>query len=119
MHGSVEKAVEKILADLRRGVYQVLILKLLLEKGPLHGYALRQELARATSGVLTPGESTVYEALKKLEKLGLIEGFWAESPMGAPMRKYYQARPEARIVVERASELLKLMYELISSGRGG
>ncbi len=99
--------------ELRTGIYKVLILKILLTKGPLHGYGIRKAIEELSQGRLTPSESTIYEALKKLEKLGLVESFWAQSPLAAPMRKYYSARRDVELLIKRAIEELKCLMDIL------
>lgn len=93
----LDKAVKKIVKDLRTGLYSLVVLGTLEERGPLHGYALLQEL-RSLEPVLAPSEGTLYESLKTLERLGLVEGFWAEGPRP---RKYYRLTPLGREALAR------------------
>lgn len=46
----------------------------------LHGYELRKRIAALTGHVKPVAESTLYPAIKRLEKAGL----WAERPSRAP-----------------------------------
>ncbi|HEX9093633.1 MAG TPA: helix-turn-helix transcriptional regulator, partial [Coriobacteriia bacterium] len=52
-------------AQLRKGVVELLVLELLRARGRLHGYAIVQELQEL--GELVAGVSTVYPVLKRLE----------------------------------------------------
>ncbi len=102
-----ERALERLRRDLRTGLITLAVLKILVEKGPMHGYALRRILTDIIGE--EPAESTVYDALKRLERLGLAKGFWSRSSMGT-IRKYYEASPEARnvlnILVDEVRKLL-------------
>lgn len=62
---------EKVLKDLRLGIYKIPILKLLREKRPMHSRMIRK-IIELGSNTLEPIESTVYDALKKL---GLIKSY--------------------------------------------
>ncbi len=84
---------------------------MLIEEGPMHGYGLRKRLGELLGD--EPPESTVYDALRKLEKLGLVESYWAMSPAGT-MRKYYRATLEARRVLDRALQELKSMLAFVT-----
>ncbi len=111
----INKIVDRIMRDIRIGLYQVIVLKIITEKQPIHGYAIRKRIVELTNGMLNPSESTIYDTLKKLEKLGLIEGYWAQSPLGGPMRKYYKAKPIAKPVLEKISrELEKLVKNIMA-----
>ncbi|HDN75667.1 MAG: PadR family transcriptional regulator [Thermoprotei archaeon] len=107
------KIVEKILRDLRIGIYQLLIIKILLEKGPLHGYAIRKTIEELSNGRLRPSESTIYDTLKKLEKLRIVESFWGHSPFGGPMRKYYKVKDLGKKVLEDTLKEFSQIYKLI------
>ncbi|WP_338249440.1 PadR family transcriptional regulator [Pyrodictium abyssi] len=114
----VDRAVEKLLRDLRVGLYSIVVLDLLARRGPLHGYAVRRYLEEAAPG-LAPSESTVYDVLKRLEKLGLLESYWARSPAGT-MRKYYRARPGAEEALRRlVKELRALIGGVVCSAEEG
>ncbi len=112
--------LEKVLKDFRLGIYKVLILKLLREKGPMHGYMIRKNIIELSGKILEPSESTIYDALKKLEKLGLVKGYWAVSPLGGPMRKYYMV-DEDKIdliddIIREAYKILDLIGKLLQKG---
>ncbi len=110
-----DRDVEKISSEVRKALYTIAILRIVVEKGPIHGYGIRKALSEISGGKLSPSESTVYETLKKLEKMGLVESFWGESPLGGPMRKYYRATERGREVLEEVlSELRPLIDALLS-----
>jgi DNA-binding PadR family transcriptional regulator len=90
---------EALVRDARAGLLSLLALRLLVERGPLHGYGVRRLIGEATG--VDPPESSVYDALKRLERLGLAESFWARSREGT-IRKYYRALPGAREALEEA-----------------
>jgi len=75
------------LVQLRKGVVELLILRLLVQRGELHGYAVVKELQ--SLGRLIAGENTVYPVLKRLEADALLTSRWVEST-GGPPRKYYK-----------------------------
>ena len=75
------------LSQLRKGVLELLVLRLVALKGELHGYAIVKELFAL--GPLVAGESTVYPLVRRLESDGLLSSRWVESETGPP-RKYYQ-----------------------------
>ncbi|MHC4955887.1 MAG: PadR family transcriptional regulator [Planctomycetota bacterium] len=74
--------LEKIGAELRRGIVQVAALALLRER--MHGYQLVKVLAEA--GIETE-EGTLYPLLRRLETQGLLTSQWDTA--GARPRKYY------------------------------
>jgi PadR family transcriptional regulator PadR len=81
------EATDLWLVQLRKGVVELLILRLLALKGELHGYAIVRELR--SLGRLIAGESTVYPVVRRLEADGMLGSRWVESS-GGPPRKYYK-----------------------------
>jgi len=79
--------------DLVRGHLDLLVLAI-LAAGPLHGYGLVEELRRRSQGTLELPEGTVYPALYRLERQGLVGSYWSA---GAPRRRrLYELRPAGR-----------------------
>ena len=74
--------LDKIGAELRRGLIQIAALSLLHER--LYGYQLVKILAAAG---LETEEGTLYPLLRRLEAQGLLESEWDTA--GTRPRKYY------------------------------
>ena len=72
---------------LDRGDYGLLLLALLAER-ERYGYELVAELRARSDAVIDLPEGTVYPALRRLEREGLLVGRWVEVP-SAPRRRYY------------------------------
>lgn len=53
------------------------LLLAVLEQGPAHGYALMEALRTASDGAFDLPTGTVYPALHRLERGGLVRGVWA------------------------------------------
>jgi PadR family transcriptional regulator len=62
-----------------------------LEPGPLHGYAVIQALRSGSGGAVDLPTGTVYPALRRLERLGLIDGTWSQ--VGGRRRRTYALTP--------------------------
>jgi DNA-binding PadR family transcriptional regulator len=71
-----------------------------LRAGPAHGYALVRELATQSDGVFELGEGTVYPALHRLERDGLIESTWTKHE-GRRRRVYELTRAGVAALSER------------------
>ncbi len=54
------------------------LLLAVLSRGPLHGYAVIEELGRRSDGALALPEGTVYPALHRLEAAGLLSSAWSK-----------------------------------------
>lgn len=68
-----------------------------LDDGPGHGYAISQELAARSGGVLSYPTGSLYPALRRLEKAGLITGAWRGET--GRQRRTYELTPAGRRVL--------------------
>jgi DNA-binding PadR family transcriptional regulator len=75
--------------QLSRGEFGLLLLGL-LGRREMYGYEIVAELRRTSEGAIDLPEGTVYPALRRLERDGLIGGNWVEVGSGAPRRRYYR-----------------------------
>ena len=74
-----------------RGHLDLLLLTALHELGAAHGYALTSSLRERSDGVFDLPEGTVYPALHRLERDGLVASDWAaDSPR---RRRVYRLTP--------------------------
>jgi PadR family transcriptional regulator, regulatory protein PadR len=64
------------------------ILLSVLEPEPKHGYAIIEALRLRSNGQVDLPTGTVYPALHRLERAGLIEATWSQS--GGRKRRIYQ-----------------------------
>src|SRR6266700_3183602 len=65
-----------------------------LEAGPRHGYAIMEALRAGSGGQFDLPTGTVYPALRRLERAGLIQGTWSEG--GGRQRRVYELTPAGR-----------------------
>lgn len=70
-----------------RGHLDLLVLATLRRTGPVHGYGLITALADSSDGVFDLPEGTVYPALHRLEKEGLVSSEWS-TDAGRRRRNY-------------------------------
>ena len=66
-------------AEVLKGHLDGLLLSV-LESGPVHGYAVIEVLRARSGGAFDLPTGTVYPALHRLERAGLVRGSWAEGP---------------------------------------
>lgn len=87
-------------ADAVRGHLDMLLLAV-VESAPAHGYAIVEELRRRSDDALDLPEGTVYPALHRLERQGLLASEWTTAG-GRRRRVYRITRPgEAALVVKQ------------------
>lgn len=78
---------ENIMKQFKKGVLEIVILKLLSEK-EMYGYELVAELNRRGKS-FNIKEGTLYPILYRLEDDGLMETRWEQSAIRAQPKKYY------------------------------
>lgn len=80
-------------ADAVRGHLDGLLLAA-LEAGPLHGYAIITAVQQRSGGALDLRTGTVYPALNRLERLGLLSSSW--DSVGERRRRCYELTDAGR-----------------------
>ena len=70
------------------------ILLAVLEPGPRHGSAIMEALRVRSGGQVDLPNGTVYPALHRLERAGLVQASWSEA--GGRRRRVYQLTPAGR-----------------------
>ncbi|WP_433007966.1 PadR family transcriptional regulator [Kribbella sp. CA-294648] len=89
-------------AQALKGHLDVLLLATLTD-GPRHGYAIKEALRDGSGGRFDLPTGTVYPALHRLERAGLISGSW--SVVDGRRRRSYQLTAEGheKLAGERAN----------------
>ncbi|MET8148796.1 PadR family transcriptional regulator [Actinoplanes sp. NPDC049668] len=100
--------VEKLEAELRRGVLVLAVLSRLRTRQ--YGYSLRQVLSAAGMPV---EEGTLYPLLRRLETQGLLESTWDTD--GASPRRYYRLSPDGQRSLARMSESWRQQVRVMDS----
>lgn len=85
-----------------KGHLDGLILATLAEE-PAHGYAIAQTLRARSGGSFDLAEGTLYPALHRLERAGLIASDWS-TQSGRRRRTYHLTRSGQRGLRERRNE---------------
>ncbi len=88
--------------DMRTGSTAVMILRLLAEK-PMYGYQIVKELQVRSEGYFELEQGTLYPALHRLEKDGLVLSQWEVIEDG-PSRKYYHITDEGRAELSKSAQ---------------
>lgn len=71
--------------------------------GPLHGYAIIEQLRLRSGGAMALPEGTVYPALHRLEAAGMLRSSWSQGP-GRRRRVYELTRRGTRELGARRDE---------------
>ena len=80
------------------------VLLALLETESMYGYQIVKEVEQRSSGYFEFKEGTLYPALHRLERAGLIEGRWQDTA-NSIRRRYYRITGKGRqALVDRLQE---------------
>ncbi len=78
-----------------KGHLDLLLLAVLAEAGPVHGYAVITALRESSRGAFDVPEGTVYPALHRLEDAGLVVSRWEQAT--PRRRRVYALTPDGRL----------------------
>ena len=79
-----------------------LLLLAVLRGGPLHGYAVIAGLRERSGGSFDLPEGTIYPALHKLEREGLVLSSWEDA--AGRRRRIYELTPRGKRALAHQSE---------------
>lgn len=89
--------------ELMKGSSESLLLCLVGQQ-PMYGYQIIKELERRSQGYFKFKEGTLYPALHRLEKTGLVVGKWQMLPSGRQRRYYHITDKGRRALAEKMSQ---------------
>jgi transcriptional regulator len=81
-------------SELLHGTLDALVLKTLV-LGPRHGYGIARWIEDTTDAAVVVEEGSLYPALYRLERRGLIDAEWGTSELGRKA-KFYRLTPKGR-----------------------
>ena len=73
--------------DLLHGTLDFLVLRI-LRLEPLHGYGIQQRLSQVTQGALDVNAGSLFPALYRLERQGLLTARWRDTETGRRAKFY-------------------------------
>ncbi len=89
-------------SELLQGTLDLLILRTLVF-GPAHGHSIAKRIRASSGDVLQVEAGSLYPALHRLEKRGLLSSKWDHSDLGKRARFYrLTAAGRKRLVAERS-----------------
>lgn len=80
-----------------KGVLDMCLLSLINEE-PSYGYEMVSKLSER--GLDLVSEGSIYPTLSRMQRSGLIEGYFVEADGSGPPRKYYRTSAEGRETLE-------------------
>ena len=94
--------------DVLRGSLDLLVLKT-LSLAPLHGWGISQRVQQFSDGVLEVNQGSLYPALQRLEKGGLITSEWGVTDNNRKARYYRLTAAGRRALGESESSFSRLI----------
>jgi PadR family transcriptional regulator PadR len=98
--------------DLVQGTLQMLILKTLALE-PMHGYGIGVRLEQTSGGVFRVNGGSLFPALRRLERDGLIKGEWRATENNR-RGKYYTLTGSGRAMLRRETRDWELQTAAIA-----
>jgi PadR family transcriptional regulator, regulatory protein PadR len=74
--------------DVLQGTLALLILKTLVAKGPLHGYAITAHIQSVSDEMLRVEEGSLYPALRRMEEAQWVKAEWGTTEKNRQARFY-------------------------------
>lgn len=103
---------------LYQGTLDMLVFRAVARES-LHGWGISQWLARASGGHISVPQGSLYPALHRLERQGLLKAEWKQSPEGRKA-KYYsltrKGRQALRDSEDRWMEFTGAVGKIIEAG---
>ena len=81
----------------------------LLRQEPMHGYALVQRIQRLSDNLLQVEEGSLYPALQRLLREGLVDAKWGMSSTNRRVRIYRVTPAGARHLVREVSSFERML----------
>ena len=94
--------------DLFPGALEMMVLRT-LRRQPLHGYALVQHIKRASDDLLQVEEGSLYPALQRLLKDGLVTAEWGLSATNRRVRTYKLTAKGAKHLESEVSSFERML----------
>src|SRR3954467_9995534 len=93
--------------DLFPGALEMMVLRI-VQREPLHGYALVQRIQQASDDLLRVEEGSLYPALQRLLKAGLLRAEWGVSSTNRRVRIYRLTRTGAKHLAVEVSNFERM-----------
>jgi PadR family transcriptional regulator, regulatory protein PadR len=94
--------------DLFPGALEMMVLRT-LKRQPLHGYALVQHIKRTSNDLLEIEEGSLYPALQRLLKAGLVTSKWGVSATNRRVRIYELTPAGAKHLEHEVSKFERML----------
>ena len=87
-----------------------------LARGPQHGYGIKLDIEERTAGEISLGSGTLYQAIQRLERMGLIgEETTVDQMHDARRGRHYGLEPAGKTALEGELQRLNRVIEYARS----
>ncbi len=97
--------------ELMKGNVDSLLLCLIGQQ-PMYGYQIIKELEKRSQGYFKFKEGTLYPALHRLERVGLVQGKWQVLPNGQQRKYYYITDKGLSTLIEKRGQWLDFLFAM-------
>jgi len=94
--------------DLFPGALEMMIMRT-VQRQPMHGYALAQHIRRTSADLLQIEEGSLYPALQRLLKDGLLKSEWTVSATHREVKMYKLTAAGARRLEQEVSSFERML----------
>ncbi|HMC56005.1 MAG TPA: PadR family transcriptional regulator [Gemmatimonadaceae bacterium] len=94
--------------DLFPGALEMMVLRLLKQQ-PMHGYALVQRIQQLSNELLQVEEGSLYPALQRLLRDGLVDAKWGVSSTNRRIRIYRLTPAGAKHLTQEVSSFERML----------
>lgn len=102
---------EEDFLDLPQGTLELLILRT-LELGPRHGWAITERIQQVSSEALRVKQGSLYPALHRMQRRGLLKAYWGASESNRRAR-YYELTRQGRARLRAGAESWMRLTEAV------
>src|SRR4051812_33385470 len=112
--------MEPIRGDALRGHLETMVLSA-LERGEAHGFEVLRRLEAAGCGALRLKEGSLYPALYRVERAGLVRAAWEDGGGGrrGPRRRVYRLTDKGSRKLARGREQWRAFVHVVGGILGG
>lgn len=107
-------------SDVLQGTLDLLVLKS-LSLEPMHGWGISQRIQQLSADALQIGQGSLYPALYRLERKGLVKGSWGTTAHNREAKYYVLTAAGTRALVAEVKDWRRfaVAVELIISAESG
>jgi PadR family transcriptional regulator, regulatory protein PadR len=84
-----------------QGTLELLVLRTLAARAPMHGFAILEWIRDTTDDVLIVEDGALYPSLRRMEARGWVESDWGISEKGRRARYYQLTRSGRKALAEQ------------------